>query len=113
MQPSETNRVEYKLKLTEGLEKEVVAFLNSREGGEIFIGVDKQGAVIGLDDLDGDMLKIKDRIRNSIVPSAMGLFDVQAEKESGKDIIKITIASGLEKLYYFRKYGMSEKGCFI
>jgi hypothetical protein len=31
---SETNRIEYKQKLNESLEKEVIAFLNYREGGQ-------------------------------------------------------------------------------
>jgi len=35
----ETNRIEYKQKLTGDLEKEVVAFLNYHEGGVIYISV--------------------------------------------------------------------------
>ena len=31
----ETNRVEYKSKLTDGLEKEIVAFLNYKDGENI------------------------------------------------------------------------------
>ena len=36
----ESNRIELKRKPTDSLEKEVVAFLNYREGGYIYIGVD-------------------------------------------------------------------------
>ena len=43
----------------------------------------------------------------------MGLFDIQSEQKDGKEIIKVIIASGPEKPYYKRKYGMTEKGCFI
>ncbi|MEJ4087003.1 ATP-binding protein [Galbibacter orientalis] len=70
----ETNRIEYKEKLTKDLdmEKEVIAFLNYFEGGLIYIGIDKYGKVLGVDDIDGDMLKIKDCIKNNIWPSAMG-----------------------------------------
>ena len=59
------------------------------------------------------MLKIKDRLRSNILPSCMGLFDISSVEKEGKDVIKITIASGSEKPYYKKKYGMSEKGCFI
>lgn len=112
---SETNRIEYKEKLTRDLdlEKEVIAFLNYLEGGLIYLGIDKQGKVLGVDDIDSDMLKIKDRIKNNIAPSAMGLFDVVAEERDGKDIIKIIVAGGSEKPYFKKKYGMTEKGCFI
>ena len=112
---SETNRIEYKSQLTKDLdlEKEVVAFLNYREGGNVYIGIDNDGKVCGLSDPDGDALKIKDRIRNNISPSAMGLFDVVAEKQDGKDVIRIIVASGSEKPYFKKKFGMTEKGCYI
>ena len=110
---TETNRIEYKQELTEGLEKEVIAFLNYREGGIIYIGIDKVGNTYGLTDSDSDQLKIKDRLKNNIKPSALGLFDIVSEERDGKDIIKIIVASGPEKPYHLRKYGMSEKGCFI
>lgn len=100
---SETNRIEYKQQLTEDLEKEAIAFLNYQEGGIIYIGIDKAGKVIGVPDIDGDMLKIKDRLKNNIMPSSMGLFDVIAESIDSKNIIKITFASGTEKPYYIKK----------
>ena len=58
---SETNRVEYKRELIDDLEKEAIAFLNYHEGGVIYIGIDKTGKAVGVSDIDGDMLKIKDR----------------------------------------------------
>ena len=111
----ETNRKEYKRELNTDvdIEKEVIAFLNYYEGGMIYIGIDNTGNVVGVSDADGDSLKIKDRIKNNISPSAMGLFDVVVEEREGKEIIKVTIASGSEKPYFKKKYGMTEKGCFI
>lgn len=66
----EANRIEFKCRFTDGLdiEKEVVSFLNYREGGIIYIGVDDKGHPIGVDDIDSVVLKIKDRIRNNILP---------------------------------------------
>jgi ATP-dependent DNA helicase RecG len=112
---SETNRIEYKQELNSDvdIEKEVIAFLNYHEGGIIYIGIDKQGKVVGVSDIDSDMLKIKDRIKNNISPSAMGLFDVVAENKEGKELIKIIVAGGTEKPYFKKKFGMTEKGCFI
>ena len=110
---AETNRIEYKQQLTDDLEKEAVAFLNYKEGGAIYIGIDKTGKAIGVSDMDGDMLKIKDRLKNNIMPSCMGLFDVSFENIDSKDVIKITLASGTEKPYYIKKLGMSDKGCYI
>ena len=110
---TETNRIELKQQLTDSLEKEVIAFLNYKEGGAIYIGIDKQGVAIGVPDSDGDQLKIKDRLKNNIAPSCMGLFDVVSEKSNGLDIIKIVVASGSEKPYFIKKFGMTEKGSFM
>lgn len=60
---TESNRIEYKQELTDGLEKEVIAFLNYREGGIIYIGIEKDGKTIGLEDSDVIQLKIKDRLK--------------------------------------------------
>lgn len=110
---TETNRIEYKQQLTDSLEKEVIAFLNYKEGGAIYIGIDKQGVAVGVLDSDGDQLKIKDRLKHNIAPSCMGLFDVVNEKNNGLDVIKIVVASGSEKPYFIKKFGMTEKGSFM
>ncbi len=110
---AENNRIEYKRELTDGLEKEVVAFLNYRDGGVIYIGIDKDGMAYGVANIDAAQLAIKDRLKNNIQPSIMGLFDIAHEKRDGKDIIRLTVAGGLEKPYYLKKYGMTEKGCFL
>ncbi len=112
---SETNRIEYKQELTPELdiEKEVIAFLNYKEGGYIYIGIDKTGAIIGVDDADSCMLKLKDRIKHNVSPSAMGLFDIAEEKREGRSIIKITVASGIEKPYFKTKYGMTPRGAYL
>ncbi len=110
---NESHRIELKSRLTDDLEKEIVAFLNSREGGEIFIGVSDEGNPVGLADADGDMLKIKDRLKSKISPSIMGLFDVELISIEGNDIVKISVASGSEKPYFITSKGMSPKGCFL
>ena len=109
----ESNRIEYKAKLTDNLEKEVVVFLNYQDGGVVYIGINNDGKTIGIQNCDEIQLKIKDRLKSNIVPSCMGLFDIVAEKNDNKDIIKIIIASGSETPYYVKKYGMSPRGCFV
>ena len=110
---TENNRIEYKRELTDNLEKEVVAFLNCKDGGVIYIGLDKDGNVYGVEDCDKVQLVIKDRLKNNVQPSIMGLFDIIHEKRGGGDVIRITVAGGLEKPYFLKKYGMTEKGCYL
>ena len=113
MQNAETNRIEYKEQLNEDFEQEVIAFLNYKEGGIIYVGVGKDGQVVGLQNVDLAQLQIKDRIKNNIQPSTLGLFDVTVEILDGKEVIKVVISSGTEKPYYLRKKGRTPEGCYI
>ena len=62
----EDSRNEFKEELNDKLEKEVIAFLTA-SGGNIYIGVNNNGEVIGInEDIDKMQLLIKDRIKNNI-----------------------------------------------
>jgi ATP-dependent DNA helicase RecG len=113
MQNTETNRIENKEQLNEDFEQEVIAFLNYKEGGIIYVGIDKNGQVVGVENNDLTQLQIKDRIKNNIQPSTLGLFDVTVETIDNKEIIKVIISSGTEKPYYLRKKGRTPEGCYI
>ena len=108
----ESNRVEFKAILNDKMEKEIVAFLNNREGGVLYIGLDDDGHPLMNKDLDATQLKIADRIKNNILPSTMGLFDIATEIIENVPVIKIIVSSGLEKPYYIKSQGMSPSGCF-
>ena len=72
----ESNRIEFKAELNDKLEKEIGAFLNNKEGGVLYIGVDDNGNPVGMPNIDSMQLKIADRIKNNILPSTLGLFDM-------------------------------------
>ena len=99
----ESSRVEYKQILTDTFEKEAVAFLNYHEGGIIYIGINKNGEVVGCQNSDEIQLKIKDKLKHNISPSCLGLFEVISETIEEKSVIKIIIASGRETPYYIKK----------
>lgn len=113
MQNAETNRIENKEQLNEDFEQEVIAFLNYKEGGIIYVGINKKGQVVGVENTDLTQLKIKDRIKNNIQPSTLGLFDVIVETIDDKEVIRVVISSGTEKPYYLRKKGRTSEGCYI
>ena len=113
MSNTETNRIENKEQLNEDFEQEVIAFLNYKEGGIIYVGINKNGQVVGVENTDLTQLQIKDRIKNNIQPSTLGLFDVTVETIDNKEVIKVIISSGTEKPYYLRKKGRTPEGCYI
>jgi len=113
MQLTETENTEYKRRVTGDIERTVIGFLNT-SGGELYIGIDPDGSVYGVDNYDEVIRGLTDRIRNNILPSALGLFSVSPKMgKNGKIYLTIRIASGSEKPYYLKEFGMSPKGCFM
>ncbi len=107
----ETSNVEFKRKLNDKFEKEVVSFLNAK-GGHIFIGINDDGSTYGVENIDELQLAIKNRIKDRIAPSPVGFFEIIAEQKDSKNILHIIIASGNEKPYYVKKYGMCPQGAY-
>ena len=110
----ENSRVEFKVKLVDDLEETIIGFLNSKDGGIIYLGVNYNGEVVGLNvNLDLLQRKIKDRIISNIEPSTLGLFDIEILRDNNKNYLKLTIARGLEKPYHLKGMGMTPDSCFI
>ena len=107
----EDEKTELKRILNDAFEKEVDAFLNTL-GGQILIGIEDNGTVCGAENADQVALSIADRIRNNILPSAMGLFTVEIRQEEMRSYLVVTVAGGLERPYYLKKYGMTPNGCY-
>lgn len=73
---TEDIRNEFKIKLTDNFEKEIIAFLNAG-GGNLYIRISDKGEVVGTNrNIDLLQRTIKDRIKDNISPSTLGLFDV-------------------------------------
>lgn len=110
----EDSRNEFKIKLPDDLEETVISFLNSKDGGNIYIGVDDNGKVLGLkNNLDLLQRKIKDLIVSNIEPSVLGLFDIEILEKDNKKYIHITVARGTERPYHIKGMGMTPDSCFI
>lgn len=110
----ENSRVEFKTKLVDDLEENIIGFLNSKDGGNIYIGVADNGKIIGLNgNIDLLQRKIKDRIISNIEPSILGLFDIEVLETDNKKYLNIIVARGLEKPYHLKGMGMTPDSCFI
>lgn len=109
----EDARNEFKIKLTDKFEEEVISFLNTN-GGNIYIGVNDEGNIVGINgNIDLLQRTIKDRIKDNIMPSTLGLYDVIVLEENNKKYIKIIIAKGSEDPYYIKGMGLTCDSCFI
>lgn len=110
MKFQETESVELKRTLNKDFAKEVVAFLNTRNG-TIYVGVDDKGNVTGVDNVDKTMREIRDIIRDQILPSTEGLCEIGSLLKDDKTIIAVKVNKG-SKLYYIKREGRSATGCF-
>lgn len=107
----ETELIELKRQLNDGLTREIVAFLNTN-GGTIFIGIEDDGSICGVQNLDETMRKIADIIENQILPDISNYVSLGTQYFGGKYIVKIEIKKG-SALYYVKKFGRSAQGCFV
>ena len=108
----ENHCTEFKSALNDKFEKAIVAFLNSRDGGSVYIGIDDFGTVIGVNNPDAVQLEITSRLRDKILPATLGLYEIRTLMMDNKHVIQVKVASGPEKPYYIRDKGMSPAGCF-
>ena len=110
MKFQESESIELKRTLNKDFAKEVVAFLNTRNR-VIYIDVDDNGDVLGVSNVDKTMREIRDIIRDQILPSTEGLYEIGSLLEDDKRVITIRVTKGT-KLYYIKKEGRSATGCF-
>ena len=108
----ESEKIELKTKYTDTICKEIVAFLNA-DGGQIFIGVDDNGNVVGVERIDETLKKISDVITMQIEPNPQEEIRTELKFDSGKTIIVLYISKGTRNIYCQKKYGFSSNGCVI
>ena len=69
----ESETVELKSIVVDDIKKEIIAFANC-EGGKLYIGVQDDGTVIGVDDPDGAALQVSNMVRDAIKPDCIPFF---------------------------------------
>lgn len=105
----ETENIEFKLQVTDEVYKEVIAFANT-DGGTIYIGIDNNGNVVGIDDADETFTRITNGIRDAIQPDVT-MFIKYALQDNG--VVKITVGEGSYKPYYLKSKGLKPSGVYI
>ena len=105
----ETEKIEFKSEFTEEIYKEVIAFANT-DGGVIYLGIDNEGNVIGLYNVDEEYTRITNGIRDAIMPDVTML--VQYTIQDNK-VVRITVSEGANKPYYLKKKGLKPSGVFV
>ena len=108
----ESETVELKSVVVDDIKKEIIAFANC-EGGKLYIGVQDDGTVVGLDDPDGAALQVSNMVRDAIKPDLTMFLHYETLNEDGKQIVAIDVQQGTERPYYIAKKGLRPEGVYV
>jgi len=108
----ESETVELKEIYTHDLKKEIVAFANTN-GGTIYIGVQDNGEIVGLDNADFVMQQISNSLRDGIRPDASMFTNIELFQEDNKYFVKLTVSQGTKKPYYLSNKGLKPTGVYV
>ena len=103
---------EFKREYTEDIKKTIIAFANTR-GGELLIGMEDDGTVLGVTDVDETMLKVTNAARDSIKPDITMFLLCEKRELNGKDIIAVSVQKGTACPYYLASKGLRPEGVFV
>ena len=109
---SENYDLEFKEIYIEDINKEVIAFANA-EGGTLFIGIKKDGTVIGVADPDDTMLRVTSNLNCSITPNIMPFVQIRSEEMEGHTVVRIDVSTGTNRPYFLAKKGLRPEGVYI
>ena len=109
---TESKTVEFKREYTEELKKTVTAFVNT-DGGKIYIGVEDDGSICGVNNPDEVMMQVTNSIRDSIRPDATLFTEVEIEEIGGKSVVIVNIQRGTARPYYLSGKGIRPEGVFL
>jgi ATP-dependent DNA helicase RecG len=105
----ETEKLEFKSTLNDDVYKEVIAFANT-DGGTLLIGINNEGEVSPLPDIDDVYTRITNGIRDAIAPDVTIFVKYTI---TDNQIIRVEIGEGSYKPYYLKSRGLKPSGIYI
>lgn len=108
----ESKTVEYKREYIDAIKYTVAAFANT-DGGKVFIGVEDDGRVCGVADVDGTLLRATNMIRDAIRPDVTMFAECAASEMDGKPIVVISVLRGTARPYYLAGKGIRPEGVYV
>lgn len=113
MDYAENETTELKSIYVDDIKKEIIAFANTF-GGTIYIGIEDDGRICGVEDADAVMQQVMNAARDGIKPDVtlfMRVHDIDTDE--GKTIVAIEVQCGAHKPYYLTSKGLRPEGVFV
>ena len=108
----ECKNIEFKRQYTDDIKYAVLAFANT-DGGTLYIGINGDGSVEGVEDPDAVMLQVMNMIRDAIRPDITVAVDCSTELMENKHIVVLTIQRGVARPYYLANKGIRPAGVYV
>ena len=108
----ENKIMEYKREYSEDIRKTVIAYANT-DGGQILVGVEDNGEIVGVNDPQDDILRITNVIRDSIRPDVTLFVDCRIQLMEDRQIIVVEVQRGTARPYYLAGKGIRPEGVFV
>lgn len=108
----ESDSIELKSQVIPDICKEVIGFANTN-GGTVYIGIDNNGIIVGVDDEDKIILQLNSMIRDSIKPDITMFVKYEAIILEDKKVIAIKVQRGTDRPYYLGNKGLKPAGVYV
>lgn len=108
----EGKNIEFKRQYTDDIKYAVLAFANT-EGGTLYIGINDDGSVEGVENPDAVMLQVMNMIRDTIRPDITVAVDCSTELMENKHVVVLIIQRGVARPYYLANKGIRPAGVYV
>lgn len=108
----EGKNIEFKRQYTDDIKYAVLAFANT-EGGTLYIGINDDGSVEGVENPDAVMLQVMNMIRYTIRPDITVAVDCSTELMENKHVVVLIIQRGVARPYYLANKGIRPAGVYV
>ena len=112
MKLQESERTEFKSIVVTDIKKEIIAFANC-DGGKIYIGIEDDGTVIGVEDSDSVALQVSNMVWDAIKSYLTMFLHYETKEIEQKQVVIIDIQRGTERPYYIAKKGLRPEGVYV
>lgn len=108
----ENKTTEFKREYIDDIKNTVVAFANT-DGGKVYIGINDDGSVKGVEDTDGTMLRVANMIRDVVRPDVTMFTEYAVEIIEDKPVVVIIVQRGTARPYYLAGKGIRPEGVYV
>lgn len=112
MLPPESQTIEYKSEYVADIKKEITAFANTT-GGTLYVGVNDDGSIVGVERPDLCMQQLSNAIRDGIRPDVTMFTRLETVSLEGCTVLRVTVTTATNRPYYLSDKGLRPSGVYL